>query len=99
MQHFCPRCSSGNVDRVPREHFHDLMNRITGWHVYRCRDCGTLFEDLSSAHMCPECLSGDVDRVHRKNFGDHIKGVFGWRVYRCRECGARFYDRPINKAS
>jgi predicted Zn-ribbon and HTH transcriptional regulator len=99
MQHSCPECSSGNVDRVRVEQVVGRLRTLLGWRVYRCRDCGARFEDMSLGHTCPQCFSGSVSRVPKESFSDHIKAVFGWRVYCCRDCGVRFYDRPLAKAS
>jgi DNA-directed RNA polymerase subunit RPC12/RpoP len=99
MQHSCPKCSSGNVDRVRVAHIREQRNTVLGWRVYHCRDCGERFDDVSLGHICPECFSGDVTRVPRESFKDHVKHILGWRIYRCRECAARFYDRPLPKAS
>ena len=99
MQHGCPKCSSGNVDRVRQADIREHLNTVLGWRVYHCRDCGERFEDVSLSHICPECFSGDVSRVPRETFRDYVKGFFGWRVYRCRECGRRFHDVPLAEAS
>ena len=95
MQHSCPVCASGNVDRARTNDLRERVKSVLGWHVYVCRDCGGRFEQDSSGHICPACFSDHVDRVHRESLGDHLKGVFGWRVYRCCDCGARFHDLPL----
>jgi DNA-directed RNA polymerase subunit RPC12/RpoP len=99
MQHSCPKCSSGNIDRMREAHIQEHLHTVLGWRIYHCRDCGERFEDVSSGHVCPECFSGDVTRVPRVSIGDYVRRIFGWRVYRCRTCSGRFYDRPLAKAS
>jgi len=43
--HICPKCSSDDIERVPRQRTLDHMTRFLGWRVYHCRDCGARFYD------------------------------------------------------
>jgi uncharacterized Zn finger protein len=43
--HICPKCSSEEIQRIPRKHVVDHLARAMGWHVYRCLECGGRFYD------------------------------------------------------
>jgi len=44
-RHTCPKCSSTDILRIPRQGVMERLARLLGWNVYRCADCGTVFYD------------------------------------------------------
>lgn len=103
----CPRCGSRRVSVSRRRNWKDLLLRLSGTGIFRCRQCRHRFEHsfLDAAGVayaqCPKCLSGNLSQRNEK-FAD-LDWITRWKLRLrakpcfCNTCRWNFASfRPIH---